>query len=66
MCLAWNMCLRHRESVVEAGLFCLDKTDVSAAVICPVSTADIYPVSTEDATAAGLRPAAVMASVETG
>ena len=26
----------------------------------------IYPVSTEDATAAGLRPAAVMSSVETG
>ena len=29
-------------------------------------TEDIYPVSTEDATAAGLRPAAVMSSVETG
>ena len=49
-------------------------TDVSAAVICPVSTAnicpvsteDIYHVSTEDGTAAGLGPAAVMSSVETG
>ena len=54
------------------AFFCWDKTDVSAAVICPVSTADIcpvstediYPVSTEDETAAGLRPAAVMSSVE--
>ena len=36
------------------------------ADICPVSTEDIYPVSTEDGTAAGLRPAAVMFSVETG
>ena len=51
-----------------------DTCPVSAADICPVSTADIclvstediYPVSTEDATAAGLRPAAVMSSVETG
>ena len=51
-----------------------DICSVSAADICPVSTADIclvstediYPVSTEDATAAGLRPAAVMSSVETG
>ena len=53
---------------------CWDKTDVSAVVICPVSTADIcpvstediYPVLTEDATAAGLRPAAVMSAVEIG
>ena len=42
-----------------------DICPVSAADICPVSTADIYPVSTEDGTAAGLRPAAVMSSVET-
>ena len=33
---------------------------------CLVSTEDIYPVSREDGTAAGLRPAAVMSSVETG
>ena len=39
---------------------------VSTADICPVSTEDIYPVSVEDGTAAGLRPAAVMSSVETG
>ena len=43
-----------------------DICPVSTADICPVSTEDIYPVSTEDATAAGLRPAAVMSSVETG
>ena len=74
MCLAPSMFLRHRESVVETGQMFSVETDVSAAVICPVSTADIcpvstediYPVSTEDETAAGLRPAAVMSSVETG
>ena len=43
-----------------------DICPVSTADICPVSTEDIYPVSTEDGTAAGLRPAAVMSSVETG
>ena len=43
-----------------------DICPVSTADICPVSTEDIYPVSTEDKTAAGLRPAAVMSSVETG
>ena len=43
-----------------------DICPVSTADICPVSTEDIYPVSTKDATAAGLRPAAVMSSVETG
>ena len=47
---------------VSAADICL----VSTADICPVSTEGIYPVSTEDATAAGLRPAAVMSSVETG
>ena len=43
-----------------------DICPVSPADICRVSTEDIYPVSTEDGTAAGLRPAAVMSSVETG
>ena len=43
-----------------------DICPVSTADICPVSTEDIHPVSTEDATAAGLRPAVVMSSVETG
>ena len=43
-----------------------DICPVSTADICPVSTEDIYPVSTEDGTAAGLRPAAVISSVETG
>ena len=43
-----------------------DICPVSTADICPVSTEDTYPVSTEDGTAAGLRPAAVMSSVETG
>ena len=43
-----------------------DICPVSTADICPVSTEDIYPVSTEDGTAAGLRPAAAMFSVETG
>ena len=64
-------------STIETGLcpvtilyICLVSTadicPVSTADICPVSTEDIYPVSTEDATAAGLRPAAVMSSVEKG
>ena len=43
-----------------------DICPVSTADICLVSTGDIYPVSTEDGTAAGLRPAAVMSSAETG
>ena len=43
-----------------------DICPVSTADICPVSTEDIYPVSTEDGTAAGLRPAAVRSSFETG
>ena len=51
---------------VGPGLASVEKTDVSAAVICPVSAEDIYPFSTEDETAAGLRPAAVMSSIETG
>ena len=42
------------------------ESPVAIVDICLGSTADIYPVSTEDATAAGLRPAAVMSSVETG
>ena len=43
-----------------------DLCPVSTADIYPVSTEDIYPVSTEDRTAAGLRPAAIMSSFETG
>ena len=43
-----------------------DICPVSTADVCPVSTEDIHPVWTEDETAAGLRPAAVMSSVETG
>ena len=43
-----------------------DICPVSTADICPVSTEELYPVSTEDGTAAGLRPAAAISSVETG
>ena len=55
---------------VETGQMSVLATEdicpVSAADICPVSTEDTCPVSTEDGRAAGLRPAAVMSSVETG
>ena len=71
------MCPRHKESVVETGQMSSVETRqmsqqqssiylVSIADTCHVSTEGIYPVPTEDATAAGLRPAAVMSSVETG
>ena len=57
-------------SVLVTGDICpvsaADICPVSTADICPVSTEDIYPVSTADLTAAGLWPAAVMSSVETG
>ena len=53
---------QQQTSVLSAADIC----PVSTADICPVSTEDIYPVSTEDGTAAGLRPAAVASSVETG
>ena len=59
-----------QQAVLATEDICLvsaaDICPVSTAEICPVSTADIYPVSTQDGTVSGLRPAAVMSSVETG
>ena len=75
MCLAPTMFLRHRESIVETENMSSVETRhmsqqqssvLSTAEICLVSTEDIYPVSTENGTNAGLRPAAVMSSVESG
>ena len=59
---AWPLVRDFNICLVSTADIC----PVSAADICPVSTADIYFVSTEDKTSAGLRPAAVMSSVETG
>ena len=66
----WMYSIKTGQRPVAIVDICLVSTadicPVSAADICPVSSGDIYPISTEDATAAGLRPAAVMYSVETG
>ena len=72
ICLAPNMFLRHRESVVETGQMSSVETrqlsQQQSSVLSQqqnfvLSTEDISPVSAEDITAAGRRPAAVASSV---